>query len=342
MSQGGPPKVFSPRAEIEYSAACSAARRREVEAVVDWWNSGASSWTLHSSGSTGAPKELLLQRVHIEASAWATIAAFGLSEGQRSPLLLAASTAGGFMMVVRALIAGLRLDVLPVERRPATRPELCYDFVTLVPEQAAALAADPSFNPKDYQCTLLGGADVRPELETLLARWPRPVYHGFGMTETLTHVALRQIGKGRTYRGLPGVLFTQKGEALVVDDPSRGVRNLVTTDAAKVLSHREFEWLGRLDGAVVSAGKKIFPETVEAASGAEGVAVGVPSSEWGQALVWVGAPGVDLKTVHQKWEALPSWQRPKHIVQREIPYLSSGKPDRQALARWAAQELALR
>jgi hypothetical protein len=59
-------------------------------------------------------------------------------------------------------------------------------------------------------------------------------------------------------------------------------------------------------------------------------------------LVWVGAPGVDLKTVHQKWEALPSWQRPKHIVQREIPYLSSGKPDRQALARWAAQELALR
>jgi O-succinylbenzoic acid--CoA ligase len=313
-----------------------------VEAVVDWWNSGASSWTLHSSGSTGAPKELVLQRKHIEASARATIAFFGLSEGQRSPLLLAASTAGGFMMVVRALISGLRLDVLPVERRPATHSGLRYDFVALVPEQAAALAADPSFNPKDYRCTLLGGADVRPELETLLARWPRPVYHGFGMTETLTHVALRQIGKGRTYRGLPGVRFTQNGEALVVDDPSRGVRHLVTTDAAKVLSNSEFEWLGRLDGAVVSAGKKIFPEVIEAASGAEGVAVGVASSEWGQMLVWVGAPGFDPNQIVLKWEALPSWQRPKHVLEHVIPYGSSGKPDRQALARWAAQELALR
>lgn len=342
MSRGRPPKLRAPKAEIEFSAACSASRRREVQAVVDWWQSDAPTWTLHTSGSTGAPKELLLQRAHIVASAQATIAAFDLREGQRSPLLLAATTAGGFMMVVRALVAGLRLDVLPVERRPATRAGVRYDFVALVPEQAAALAADPSFNPKDYRCTLLGGADVRPELEARLASWLRPVFHGYGMTETLSHVALRQIGTGRTYRGLPGVLFAQKGEALVVDDPSRGVRGLVTTDAAKVLSTNEFEWLGRLDGAVVSGGKKIFPEVVEAASGAEGVAVGVPSTEWGQALVWVGAPGVDLDSVAQKWEALPNWQRPKHVLQHAIPYLASGKPDRQAVARWAAQELALR
>ena len=342
MSRGRPPKPRAPKAEIEFTAACSASRRREVQAVVDWWNSDAPTWTLNTSGSTGSPKELVLQRAHILASAQATIAAFDLREGQRSPLLLAATTAGGFMMVVRALVAGLRLDVLPVERRPATRAGVRYDFVALVPEQAAALAADPSFNPKDYRCTLLGGADVRPELETALAGWPRPVFHGYGMTETLSHVALRRIGAGRTYRGLPGVLFAQKGEALVVDDPSRGVRGLVTTDAAKVLSTNEFEWLGRLDGAVVSGGKKIFPEVVEAASGAEGVAVGVPSTEWGQALVWVGAPGVDLAGVAQKWEALPSWQRPKYVLQYAIPYLASGKPDRQAVARWAAQELALR
>lgn len=342
MSRGRPPKVRLPKAEIDFSAACSASRRREVQAIVDWWNSDGPTWTLHTSGSTGAPKELVLQRAHVLASARATIAAFGLSEGQRSPLLLAATTAGGFMMVVRALVAGLRLDVLPVERRPATRAGVRYDFVAIVPEQAAALAADPSFNPKDYRCTLLGGADVRPELEARLASWPRPVFHGYGMTETLSHVALRQLGKGRVYRALPGVLFAQKGAALVVDDPSRGVQGLVTTDAANVLSYREFEWLGRLDGAVVSGGKKIFPEAVEAASGAEGVAVGVPSTEWGQALVWVGALDVDLDAVAQKWEALPSWQRPKHVLKHAIPYLASGKPDRQAVARWAAQELALR
>ena len=260
MSRGRPPKPRAPKAEIEFTAACSASRRREVQAVVDWWQSDAPTWTLNTSGSTGSPKELVLQRAHILASAQATIAAFDLREGQRSPLLLAATTAGGFMMVVRALVAGLRLDVLPVERRPATRAGVRYDFVALVPEQAAALAADPSFNPKDYRCTLLGGADVRPELEAALAGWPRPVFHGYGMTETLSHVALRRIGAGRTYRGLPGVLFAQKGEALVVDDPSRGVRGLVTTDAAKVLSISEFEWLGRLDGAVVSGGKKIFTE----------------------------------------------------------------------------------
>ena len=342
MSQGLPPKPRGPQAEFEFSAACSTARRQEVEDVVAWWNSGSASYTLHTSGSTGVPKELMLQRAHIEASALATIAFFGLSEGQRSPLLMSAKTVGGFMMVVRALMAGLKLDILSVERRPATRPGLRYDFVALVPEQAAALAVDPQFDPTDFHCTLLGGADVRPELEEVLSKWPRPVYHGYGMTETLSHVALRQLGQGRTYQGLPGVLFTQKGDALVVDDPTRGVRKLVTTDAAKVLSHSEFEWLGRLDGVVVSAGKKIFPEVIEAASGREGVAVGIPSREWGQMLVWVGAPGFDRNQIALKWEALPSWQRPKHVLEHVIPYGSSGKPDRQALAQWAAQELALR
>lgn len=342
MSRARPPKPRVPQAELEYSAACSTARRQEVEDVVAWWNSGSAAYTLHTSGSTGAPKELMLQRVHIEASALATIAFFGLSEGQRSPLLLSAKSVGGFMMVVRALMAGLKLDILPVERRPATRLGLRYDFVALVPEQAATLAADTKFNPTDFHCTLLGGADVRPELEDALSRWPRPVYHGYGMTETLSHVALRQLGQGRTYQGLPGVLFAQKGDALVVDNPSRGVRKLVTTDAAKVLSNSEFEWLGRLDGVVVSAGKKIFPEVVEAASGREGVAVGIPSREWGQMLVWVGAPGFDPNQIALKWEALPSWQRPKQVLEHVIPYGSSGKPDRQALAQWAAQELALR
>ena len=342
MSRARPPKPRGPQAEFEFSATCSTARRQEVEDVVAWWNSGSASYTLHTSGSTGAPKELMLQRAHIEASALATIAFFGLSEGQRSPLLMSAKTVGGFMMVVRALMAGLKLDILSVERRPATRPGLRYDFVALVPEQAAALAVDPQFDPTDFHCTLLGGADVRPELEEVLSKWPRPVYHGYGMTETLSHVALRQLGQGRTYQGLPGVLFAQKGDALVVDDPSRGVRKLVTTDAAKVLSHSEFEWLGRLDGVVVSAGKKIFPEVIEAASGREGVAVGIPSREWGQMLVWVGAPGFDRNQIALKWEALPSWQRPKHVLEHVIPYGSSGKPDRQALAQWAAQELALR
>ena len=342
MSRGRPPKPRLPKAELEFSAACSSARRREVEEVVAWWNSGSATYTLHTSGSTGTPKEMLLQRSHIEASARATIAFFGLSEGQRSPLLLSAKRVGGFMMVVRTLVAGLKLDILPVERRPATRPGLRYDFVALVPEQAAALAADPKFNPKDFRCTLLGGADVRPELEEALSKWPRPVYHGYGMTETLSHVALRKLGHGRTYQGLTGVLFAQKGEALVVDDPARGVRGLVTTDAANVMSFSEFEWLGRLDGAVVSAGKKIFPEVVESASGCEGVAVGIPSREWGQMLVWVGAPGFDSNQIALKWEALPSWQRPKHVLEHVIPYLSSGKPDRQAVARWATQELDLR
>lgn len=342
MNRGRPPKPRAPRAELDFSANCSAARLREVEAVVEWWNSGSATHSLPTSGSTGTPKELVFERRHIEASARATLDFFGLKEGMRSPLLLSAQTAGGFMMVVRALMAGLKLDVLPVERRPATRPGLRYDFVALVPEQAAALAADPQFNPKDYRCTLLGGADVRPELEATLAGWPRPVFHGYGMTETLSHVALRQLGGGRRYTGLPGVLFAQKGEALVVDDPARGVRGLVTTDAAKVISYREFEWHGRLDGAVVSAGKKIFPEVVEAASGSEGVAVGVPDPHWGQMLVWVGAPGFDPNRIVLKWEALPSWQRPKYVLEHAIPYLASGKPDRQAVARWAAHELALR
>ena len=207
MSRARPPKPRGPQTEFEFSAACSTARRQEVEDVVAWWNSGSASYTLHTSGSTGAPKELMLQRAHIEASALATIAFFGLSEGQRSPLLMSAKTVGGFMMVVRALMAGLKLDILSVERRPATRPGLRYDFVALVPEQAAALAVDPQFDPTDFHCTLLGGADVRPELDEVLSKWPRPVYHGYGMpTATPSRPLAASITSGKIF--LPALTTT--------------------------------------------------------------------------------------------------------------------------------------
>ncbi|PHX84178.1 MAG: hypothetical protein CK537_01820 [Flavobacteriales bacterium] len=329
-------------ATISFDAGCSAARRAEVEAVCVWWASGASTYTLPTSGSTGIPKLLVFDRRHIEASAADTIAHFGLQSGQSSPLLLSAESTGGFMMLIRALLSGLKLEVFEVSRRPATRPGQCYDFVALVPEQAAALSADPHFKPEDYRCTLLGGAPLRPDLEDALAAWPHPTYQGYGMTETLSHVALRRVGRGSTYKALPGVFFDQIGEALLVDAPSRGVHNLLTTDAATLYSSSEFQWLGRLDGAIISAGKKIFPEVIEALGGSRGLAVGVPNALWGQMLVWVEPTGGDITMLAQKWKSLPSWQQPKHIVQREIPYLSSGKPDRQALAQWAAQELALR
>jgi O-succinylbenzoic acid--CoA ligase len=311
-----------------FDSACSAERKTTVLAAAQDWLSGADKLTLFTSGSTGSPKTWTVQRSHVLESIRATARAFALGPETRSALAMDVAGTGGRLMLWRALELGMTLQVLPVGRHLTWVGPL--DFLALVPQQALSLTPEQA---AQVGTLLLGGAPVSPHEEGQLLKLFSSVYHGFGMTETLSHIALRLLGTAPHYTCLPGVSVTLDQGALVIDAPHRGVHLLRTTDAADVHNPSSFTWLGRLDGAILSGGKKIFPESIDQAIAAAypehptGFAGSIPDPEWGEALVWYSVPLSDAERhlLLQAFQTLESWQRPKRILEGELPLTASGK-----------------
>ncbi len=313
---------------LPFDPGCSAERLASVLAAAQDWLSGENELSLFTSGSTGSPKKWTVQRSHVLESIHATAAAFQLGPNTRSALAMDVAGTGGRLMLWRALELGMTLQILPVGRHIVWERPL--DFLTLVPQQALSLSPQLAAG---VGTLLLGGAPVSPLEEEQLVHKFSSVYHGFGMTETLSHVALRPLGGEPYYTCLPGVTVASDRGALVIDAPQRGVHALRTTDAAQVHSPTSFTWLGRLDGAVLSGGKKIFPESIDHAIAAAypehpaGFAGAVPDAEWGEALVWYSLPLSDAERerLFKAFQSLESWQRPKCILEGELPVTVSGK-----------------
>jgi len=311
-----------------FDPACTDERKASVLAAAQYWLSGGDELTLFTSGSTGTPKPWTVQRGHVLESIHATARAFDLGPETRSALAMDVAGTGGRLMLWRALELGMNLQILPVGRHLEWEGPL--DFLALVPQQALSLSPEQA---AQVGTLLLGGAPVSPHEEGQLLQIFSKVYHGFGMTETLSHIALRPLGEETHYTCLPGVSVSLDQGALVIDAPQRGVHAMKTTDAADVHSPSSFTWRGRLDGAILSGGKKIFPESIDQAIAAAypehptGFAGSIPDAEWGEALVWYSMPLSDAERqlLQQAFQTLESWQRPKRIVEGDLPLTASGK-----------------
>jgi O-succinylbenzoic acid--CoA ligase len=113
---------------------------------------------------------------------------------------------------------------------------------------------------------LLGGGVVREGLKNKL---PQGIefWEGFGMTETITHIAARRVISGESnppFAALPGVNFrTGPDGTLVIHAPNRGVFELVTDDLVERIDGQNFRWLGRKSSVINSGGMKVIPEVVE-------------------------------------------------------------------------------
>ena len=293
---------------------------------------------LQTSGSTGQAKTWMQSRTFVNASIEATARTFGLIPGMRTALAMDVHSTGGRLMLWRALHLGMHCEILPVQREVEWEGQL--DFLALIPQQAMVLDSDAWSR---LGCLLLGGAPLGAEQERQLLDRSRGhsirLSHGFGMTETLSHVAIRELGGGSSYHCLSGVTVSEDQGALRIHAPERGVHHMRTADAAKILSDTEFEWLGRLDGVIISGGKKIFPEDVDRAMARAmpghpmGFAGSIDDDRWGEALVWYSEELSDVQRedVLRVFETMESWQRPKHIVEGPLPITASGKWKRKGL-----------
>ncbi|HEX4903083.1 MAG TPA: AMP-binding protein [Acidimicrobiales bacterium] len=289
-----------------------------------------------TSGTTGAPKGVVLTRENMAASAEASSTALGVDPHRHRWLAcLPLAHVGGLSVVTRAWHAGTTLEVHDgfdaaavddAARRGATH-------VSLV---GTALAR---IDTALWERIVLGGSAPPPDR-------PSNAVATYGMTET---------GSGVVYDGLPlpGVeLRIEDGEVLV-RGPMVAARYRDGTPVVDDDGWLRTGDLGRLDDGVLSVfgrrgdliitgGENVHPDPVERRlrahpAVADVAVVGRPDPEWGQRVVAVlelvdpdVVPSLDELRAWVR-EELPAWCAPKVLEVRALPRTSLGKVRRAEL-----------
>lgn len=325
------------------------------------WMSGQQTYHLNTSGSTGTPKSITITRDQIIASIHATGKALHLESGTRGLACINAHFIGGMMMLFRALELDWNLTVIepssdPLEHLPE---DLQFDFTALVPLQLESLLLQNGVKGAGrLGKILLGGAPVSPSLLKLIQPLQQPVYHSYGMTETVSHIALRELNGSsdadQPFTVLEGVDFGLDGRGcLWLSGRVTGNEIVQTNDMVIIESPDSFRWLGRIDHIINSGGLKINPEKVERAIGsilsdfnynADFFVWHEPDDRLGQKLILLlCGKGHFEETILLKSlrSILSSYEMPKSIYFVDsFEKLASGKIDKAQTARLAIAKVS--
>jgi O-succinylbenzoic acid--CoA ligase len=235
---------------------------------LQYWFDSSETITASTSGSTGKPKKIGLEKFRMIVSAEMTADFFQLGKTTKALLCLSSEYIAGKMMWVRALHLGWHLDVVPVNSKPLLhRKNVTYDFAAMV-----VMQVQNSIKQLDsINLLLIGGSAVPENLYIDLQNLSTNIYQSYAMTETITHVAVRQIASKNTstevnsfYKAMPNVMLSiDKRNCLVIKSKKLLNKPVVTNDVVRLINNKEFEWLGRYDHVINSAGVKLFPELIE-------------------------------------------------------------------------------
>ncbi|MEM6299549.1 MAG: AMP-binding protein, partial [Bacteroidota bacterium] len=315
------------------------------------WLSEKDEFIIYTSGSTGKPKAISLSRQQMQASAQLTAQALMLKENDTALVCLSADYIAGRMMLVRGLELGLHLHLVkpsgdPTEGLPK---ETKIDFAAVVPLQMQQILENE--NTAFFsggKAIIIGGAPVSLPLEEKLQTLDCPAWATYGMTETVTHIALRKLnGTDRSpyFKALPQVkLSIDERGYLQITAPTTKYETLTTNDHVNLRSESEFEWLGRADFVINSGGVKVQPEKIETATARwlftrnldmRVCALGIPDERLGQRVVLVlETVSLDNKADLESFlrDHLSRYEVPKEIhFIKEFPETKTQKVDRKAL-----------
>lgn len=214
---------------------------------------------LTTSGTTGEPKEIELNKKHMIASAKATAEFFQVFEKTTALLCLPTRYIAGKMMFVRAMVLGWELDFVEPTSAPLSAITKEYDFCAMVPMQVE--------NSLDHlhkiEKIIVGGAKIHPQLSDQLEGVATTIYETYGMTETITHIAVKKLGE-EAFTVLPHVSITTDARGcLLITAPQITTEPVQTNDIIDKVGEQHFVWKGRIDNVVNSGGIKLFPEQIE-------------------------------------------------------------------------------
>ncbi|OBQ54161.1 AMP-binding protein [Tamlana sp. s12] len=291
---------------------------------------------VQTSGSTGKPKKLKIKKQAMVNSALATGDFFNLKPGYKVLHCLPSNFIAGKMTIVRAIILGLELDMVQPSAFPRIDYEKDYDFCAFTPMQLKNFAKDL----ESIKAVIVGGGMVSKHIVDLIQDKKPVVYETYGMTETVSHIAVRKLNnlesseKVSYFKTLPNItISTDDRDCLVIEAPAISDETIVTNDIVKIHSEDSFEWLGRYDNVVNSGGIKLYPEQIERKLQnkiqTDFFITSKPDDTLGEKLVLV-IQSDSNKLEPAVFEDLGKYEKPKEII--NVPKFvetSSGKIHRQ-------------
>ena len=283
------------------------------------WFSDEDIITVHTSGSTGVPKLIQLKKEHMRNSAEMTGEFFNVKENTSALLCLSMDYIAGKMMLVRALVLGWQLDVVMPTSSPLVKIDKLYDFAAFVPLQLAHSLSKIN----QIKTLIVGGGKVSNTLIDKIQSLTTQVYATYGMTETITHIAVAKLnhyankeGTALVYETLPGISISQDNRnCLLINAPALTTATVNTNDVVSLVSANQFMLLGRIDHVINSGGVKLHPEGIEDKLAplikTRFFVTGLPDNILGEKLVLV-VEG-DQEAINFKSVALSKFEVPKAV-----------------------------
>ena len=318
-----------------------------LDEFLEEWNNPSPYVHVQTSGSTGVPKPMLVEKRRMLASARITNDFLGLREGDTALLCMSLDYIAGKMMVVRSLERGLKLIVQEPSGHPmGLRHRVSLDFAAMVPMQVYSTLQVPEERErlKQIRHLIIGGGAIDEAMAADLKTFPNAVWSTYGMTETLSHIALRRLSGPEAsgwYMPFPSVKVSLSPEGcLIIDAPEVCPESLVTNDIAE-LSPQGFRILGRKDNVICSGGIKIQIEEVESRLRpflrVPYLLSKRPDPKFGEVAVLLTEGSVDdARQVCER--ILPKYHQPRHYLHVDhIPLTETGKPARQQAAQLCCQ-----
>jgi O-succinylbenzoic acid--CoA ligase len=293
------------------------------------WFSEKNYVIAHTSGSTGIPKVIKLQKKQLQNSAVATGDFFKLDENTSALLCLPIEYIAGKMMLVRALTLGWHLDVISSSSNPLKQHLTSYDFSAMVPLQVEN-SIDKLHQIKKL---IVGGGAVSNSLQEKLQEVTTEVFATYGMTETITHIAVKKLNnlglpKGNAtnntfYKILPNTtIYKDERNCLVIKNTNISDKVIFTNDVVALISDTQFEWLGRFDNVINSGGIKLYPEKIEAELSKiikqRFFVAGIKDEKLGDKLVLL-IESADTKSIKLQDELIGKMKNSKLFSKFEIP-----------------------
>jgi o-succinylbenzoate---CoA ligase len=316
---------------------------KELYLFLNEWFSDSDFVLVLTSGSTGEPKPIELPKSVMLKSAGRTIQYFGLEKNDRLLLGLPCRYIAGKMMVVRAIVGQMNLIAVDPTTDFDFLGQEKFDFGATVPNQVFKLLEQPSGIEKlqNIRNLLIGGSAISGELDRRISTLSNRIVLTYGMTETASHIAIRELSGNRRsdfYHCLPGISVSLSETGCLQIHLTEFAGPLHTNDLAELQSDTSFRILGRADSVIISGGIKYSPEALEKKLepfiGERFAISSVPDEKMGEklALVIEGKP-YETNLLIQKIDSfLTAFERPKVICFLEhFPTTVSGKIRRKEL-----------
>lgn len=219
--------------------------------------------------------------------------------------------------MVRALVLGLELYYVVPSSSPLENTSKKFDFSAMVPMQLKNDLGKIEMIDK----LLVGGAPLSESLRKEVRIMNNTIYETFGMTETMSHIAMRKLSGGineESFKTLDNISISiDPRDCLVVRAPELGIGEVITNDVVALDGASGFKWLGRFDNVINSGGVKLHPEIIEekleAVVGRRFFIAGIPDEALGEKMVVIVEGKLNTDRLFARFQDL------KNLNKFEIP-----------------------